>query len=510
MPNFVSVVRLNKLPVTGLVPESSGTAPTSPVAGQMWTDTSVTPRVVRVYDGASWVAANRYTGTGAENFVAGNDARLTDTRTPTDGSVTTAKIADGAVTGGTGAGAKIAGTTITAANLAAGLTDGTAGTKQIRALGTGATDAAAGNDARLSDTRTPSTGSVVDASVATNAAIAESKLSLATDAAAGTGSRRTLSITSTTAAMPGGTTVNAIAASNAMTAALAMNNQRITGLAPSSAGTDAVNRNELDAARQGYAGAKDPVRVVSTTNVTVATPGTTIDGVTMASGDRVLLAGQTTALENGIYVWTGSASPLTRATDADAAGEVKDGTTVAAAEGTKAGTVYIQTATVGNNTPGSTVAQTWVQFTTQASYTGTADRITVTGTTIDIASTYAGQTSITTTGTLTAGALGTGFTTVAVAQGGTGSTTASGARTSIGAGQAGYRGLIASALVAGTPLTITHNLNTDNCIAQVRDAATGEYIQLDIVDAPSTPNTLTVTSGVAFAANALDIVVIPI
>lgn len=43
-------------------------------------------------------AASKDTGTGATNVILGNDARLTDTRTPTDGSVTSAKIVDGAVT----------------------------------------------------------------------------------------------------------------------------------------------------------------------------------------------------------------------------------------------------------------------------------------------------------------------------------------------------------------------------------------------------------------------------
>ena len=54
---------------------------------------------------------------------------------------------------------------------------------------------------------------------------------------------------------------------------------------------------------------------------------------------------------------------------------------------------------------------------------GTADRITANANNIDIASTYVGQSSIVTVGTLTTGALGTGFTTVAVPQGGTGAVT---------------------------------------------------------------------------------------
>lgn len=55
-------------------------------------------------------------------------------------------------------------------------------------------------DARLTDQRVPADLSVTDAKVAVSAAIAESKLALATDAAAGTGSRRTLGTVATSAA----------------------------------------------------------------------------------------------------------------------------------------------------------------------------------------------------------------------------------------------------------------------------------------------------------------------
>ena len=69
-------------------------------------------------------------------------------------------------------------------------------------IGSGAGDAVAGNDARLTDTRTPSDNSVTNAKVHASAAIAESKLDLASDAAAGTASRRTLG-TGATQALPG-------------------------------------------------------------------------------------------------------------------------------------------------------------------------------------------------------------------------------------------------------------------------------------------------------------------
>jgi hypothetical protein len=88
-------------------------------------------------------------------------------------------------------------------------TDAAAGTGSRRTLGTGALQAAAGNDTRFTDARAPTgtasgdlsgsypspqiaAGVIVDADVNAAAAIAESKLNLATDAAVGTGSRRTL------------------------------------------------------------------------------------------------------------------------------------------------------------------------------------------------------------------------------------------------------------------------------------------------------------------------------
>lgn len=67
-------------------------------------------------------------------------------------------------------------------------------------IGTYADTKVDGADARLSDARTPIAGSVVDASVSATAAIAESKLALASDAAAGTASRRTLGTGATQAA----------------------------------------------------------------------------------------------------------------------------------------------------------------------------------------------------------------------------------------------------------------------------------------------------------------------
>ena len=66
-----------------------------------------------------------------------------------------------------------------------------------------------------------------------------------------------------------------------------------------------------------FTGARSIVRVATTANGALATAyenGDTIDGVTLATGDRILIKDQTTQTENGIYVVEATGAP-TRATD---------------------------------------------------------------------------------------------------------------------------------------------------------------------------------------------------
>lgn len=118
-------------------------------------------------------------------------------------------------------------------------------------------------------------------------------------------------------------------------------NQRIINVGSPSVATDAANKSYVDAAAQGLDW-KASVRVASTGNLTVATPGATVDGVTLAANDRVLLMNQTAGAENGIYVFNGAGSALTRATDADTSAKVSSGAAVSVSEGTvNGGKVYI-------------------------------------------------------------------------------------------------------------------------------------------------------------------------
>ena len=120
---------------------------------------------------------------------------------------------------------------------------------------------------------------------------------------------------------------------------VAFNGQRASGLADPTAAQDAATRAYVDNQLAGLATGqtlKGSVRVASTANVNIASPGTTIDGVTMAAGDLVLLTAQTTGSQNGPYVYNGSGTAMTRATNWDTQAEAVLGSYWIIREGTNA------------------------------------------------------------------------------------------------------------------------------------------------------------------------------
>ncbi len=74
----------------------------------------------------------------------------------------------------------------------------------------------------------------------------------------------------------------------------------VTGLAAPSHTSDATNKAYVDSIANGLYW-KSPVRAVSLSNINLQSSSVLADGVTLIEGDRVLLAGQTDPLENGIY-----------------------------------------------------------------------------------------------------------------------------------------------------------------------------------------------------------------
>lgn len=93
-------------------------------------------------------------------------------------------------------------------------------------------------------------------------------------------------------------------------------------VAPESSGSTAHSHTQYQLASGDRW--KQPVRVATTVNGTLATAfenGDTIDGIVLATGDRLLIKDQTAGAENGIYVVAATGAPL-RATDLDETGEV--------------------------------------------------------------------------------------------------------------------------------------------------------------------------------------------
>ena len=155
-----------------------------------------------------------------------------------------------------------------------------------------------------------------------------------------------------------------------------------------------------------------------------------IDGHTLTNGDRILVKNEVTTANNGMYVRT-SATVLTRANDFDTGLEIHGGDFTFVENGTLYNnTGWVQTEEV---VLVGTDAVLWQQFSGTGTFTagagltllgtefdviGTADRITVNPNSVDIASTYAGQTSITTLGTIGTGTWQAGI--VGPTYGGTG------------------------------------------------------------------------------------------
>jgi hypothetical protein len=212
---------------------------------------------------------------------------------------------------------------------------------------------------------------------------------------------------------------------------LVMNSQKITGLADPISEQDAATKAYVDSVAQGL-DAKASVTVATIADITLS--GTqTIDGVALIPGNRVLVKDQSTTEQNGIYIV--AAGAWSRALDADTWNDL-----ISAFTFVEQGTLNADTGWVSIINAGGTLGVTsvsFVQFSAAGAYTagtgltstgntfnviGTTNRIIANADSIDIASTYVGQTSITTLGTVTAGIWSA--TAIGVTKGGLGLTSA--------------------------------------------------------------------------------------
>jgi hypothetical protein len=313
----------------------------------------------------------------------------------------------------------------------------------------------------------------------------------------------------------------------APTSSLSLNSQKITSLADPVDAQDAATKAYVDAARLGL-DVKASVRVATTTNGTFNTSfanGSTIDGVTLVTGDRILIKNQSTGTENGIYTVNESGAP-TRATDADGNAEVTAGLFTFVEEGTtNQNSGWILT-TDNPITIGST-ALTFQQFTGAGQITA-GNGLTKSGNTIS-AQADGGTISISASGIKVADSgitdtqlatdsvtsskmadasvdLGSSTVTgtLAVANGGTGATTTSGAKSSLG-----FTTKFSEAIGDGSTLsyTVTHNLGTRDVIVTVyKNSSDYEVVFADVKHA--TDNTVTVAFASAPSSNAYKVVVV--
>ena len=146
---------------------------------------------------------------------------------------------------------------------------------------------------------------------------------------------------------------------------------------------DAASKSYVDATANGL-DVKDSVRAATTAAGTLASDfanGDAIDGVTLATNDRILIKDQADGSENGIYTVNASGAP-TRATDFDADAEVTAGAFTFVEEGTTNGDTGHVLSTNGSITVGST-SIAFTQFSGAGLLTaGTG--LTKTGNTLDV------------------------------------------------------------------------------------------------------------------------------
>jgi len=118
---------------------------------------------------------------------------------------------------------------------------------------------------------------------------------------------------------------------------------KVSGALDPTSAQDYATKVYVDSAVEGL-NWKDSVRAASTANINLSSPGASIDGVSMAANDRFLAKDQSTASQNGVYIWNGAAVAATRAPDMDIAAEVEQAVVVVEEGTTNAATTWRQTA----------------------------------------------------------------------------------------------------------------------------------------------------------------------
>jgi hypothetical protein len=230
----------------------------------------------------------------------------------------------------------------------------------------------------------------------------------------------------------------------------------------------AATKIYVDALAQGLS-IKQSVRVATTANITLNNTTTTVDSVTLANGDRILVKNQTTGSQNGVYIVSTSGA-WARATDFDTDADVVNGFFTFVKEGsTNADSGWVLT--TNDTIVVGTTSLSFTQFSGAGQITaGTG--LTKTGNTLSIANTGVAAQTYGTHGQIPQ---------IVVNQ--------QGQITSAQNIQSGYVTNIGDG--SSLTYTITHNLGSRDVVVQMYDASTYEQVSPNINRA--TTNTISIT-----------------
>lgn len=300
--------------------------------------------------------------------------------------------------------------------------------------------------------------------------------------------------------------------------------QRAIRMADPSSATDGVNLQTLQAYVRGLSW-KPSVVAASTTNMTLASAvddGSTLDGVTIATDDLILLKDQTDPIENGIYRVNASGAP-TRIPEM-AAGSDGRGAAVTVTGGTvNDDRTYVQTespAVVGTDglvftqlggggssyTAGSGLSESPAGTFNVDTGTASATGLEVSSDTVRIAAAVAGGGLTGGGGSALAVNAGTGLEVssdavrIATGAAGTGLTGGGGSALAIDTSVVGRKYSTSIGDGSATSIAVTHSLGTKDVVVQLRQTADDVHVLADVVSTSTSQVTVSFASAPASSA----------
>jgi len=280
--------------------------------------------------------------------------------------------------------------------------------------------------------------------------------------------------------------------------AVSLNSQKITALATPVADTDAATKAYVDSTAEGL-DVKDSVKIATTANITLS--GTqTIDGVAISADERVLVKDQSTATQNGIYLC--KSGSWERADDMAAGGDAAGAFTFVEQGSTLADTGWVCSTNKGSAVVG-TNNLAFTQF-SSAGVTSAGDGLDRTGNVYSVDLKSNGGLVIESTEIAVDLAASSITGTLAVGDGGTGATSASAARTSLGlvigtnvqAYDADLDAL--SSCQSGGATALAALTSTE---IGILDGATVTTAELNLIDGDTSATSTTLATGDRFLCN---------